>query len=75
MDALARNPLARLKLSAVDRLDAVVERIVRPRQRDHTDDLRYRGRICLVSRHALVFSAYRLASAKLTRGPDQQRKL
>ena len=78
MDALARNPLARLKLSAVtfavlwtgwmlwwsgsfDRANVIILTIC--------------GIVAGYAwyRCTLVFSAYRLASAKLTLGPDQQR--
>jgi hypothetical protein len=48
---------------AVDALDAVVERIARPRQRRDADDLRRRGGLSLVSRHALLFARMRLGAA------------
>ena len=41
----------------VDRVDVVVERIVRPRQCHDADDLWRGGRLCLVSRHALAIAA------------------
>jgi hypothetical protein len=42
---------------SVDGMDAVVERIVRPRPRRHDGDLRCGGRICLVPRDALAIPA------------------
>jgi hypothetical protein len=61
-----RNPTKTLRHHVhgpVDGMDAVVERIARPRQRHPDDDLRHGGGLCLVSRHALAISAQRPALA------------
>jgi len=53
----------------VDRVDVVVERIVRPRQCHDADDLWRGGRLCLVSRDTLAIAARPGAVAARTAPP------